>query len=62
MARELWPEGLVVLEELPESAGGKVAKQALREDAARRFGTAGILGTDSTVGGAPDPARDPDPV
>ncbi len=37
VARELWPEALVVLDSLPRSAGGKVAKQHLREDAAARF-------------------------
>lgn len=39
-ARELWPEALVVLPELPRGVGGKVAKGALREDAKRRFGDA----------------------
>ncbi len=38
VARELWPEALVVFERLPQSVGGKVAKGGLREDAARRFG------------------------
>ncbi len=38
IARELWPEALVVLPELPRGVGGKVAKGALREDARRRFG------------------------
>ncbi|MBW1882311.1 MAG: acyl--CoA ligase [Deltaproteobacteria bacterium] len=37
VARELWPEALVVLDALPQSAGGKVAKGALRDDAATRF-------------------------
>jgi acyl-CoA synthetase len=37
VARELWPEALVVLDALPQSVGGKVAKQALRDDAAERF-------------------------
>jgi acyl-CoA synthetase len=37
VARELWPEALVVLDALPQSAGGKVAKGTLREDAATRF-------------------------
>lgn len=40
VARELWPEALVVLPELPRGVGGKVAKGALREDARRRFGDA----------------------
>jgi len=38
IARELWPEALVVLDSLPHNVGGKVAKSALREDAQRRFG------------------------
>ena len=35
---EYLPERLVVLEELPRSSGGKLAKGQLREDAAARFG------------------------
>jgi acyl-CoA synthetase len=35
-SKETLPEHLVVLAELPRSSGGKVAKAALREDAARR--------------------------
>ena len=38
IARELWPEALVVFETLPHNVGGKVAKSALREDALTRFG------------------------
>jgi acyl-CoA synthetase len=38
VARELWPEALVVFESLPHSVGGKVAKSALRDDARVRFG------------------------
>ncbi len=41
IARELWPEALVVLPELPRGVGGKVAKGALRDDARTRFGAAG---------------------
>jgi acyl-CoA synthetase len=37
VARELWPEALVVFDALPQSAGGKVAKGTLRDDAATRF-------------------------
>ena len=33
VGKELWPERLVVLDELPRSSGGKVAKGALRERA-----------------------------
>lgn len=37
IARELWPEALVVFDALPRSVGGKIAKRGLREDAAKRF-------------------------
>ena len=36
VGKELWPEHLVVLDELPRSSGGKVAKGALREDVRHR--------------------------
>lgn len=36
VSKEMWPERLVVVPELPRGAGGKVAKQQLREDIARR--------------------------
>lgn len=36
VTREWFPERLVVLDELPRSSGGKIAKGALRDDAARR--------------------------
>lgn len=39
-SRELIPEYVVVLPELPRSSGAKVAKGALREDVADRFGSA----------------------
>ena len=38
VAREFWPEALVVFDALPHNVGGKVAKSALREDALVRFG------------------------
>jgi acyl-CoA synthetase len=38
LGRETFPERLVVLPELPRGSGGKIAKGALREDAARRVG------------------------
>lgn len=38
IARELWPEALVVFEALPHNVGGKIAKSALRDDAQTRFG------------------------
>jgi acyl-CoA synthetase len=36
-SKESLPERLVVVSELPRSSGGKIAKQALREDIARRL-------------------------
>ncbi|HKA13900.1 MAG TPA: class I adenylate-forming enzyme family protein [Myxococcota bacterium] len=36
---ESWPERLLVFDELPRSSGGKIAKGALREEAARRLTT-----------------------
>jgi acyl-CoA synthetase len=38
LGKETFPERLVVLPELPRASGGKIAKAALREDAARRAG------------------------
>ncbi len=40
VTREWYPEHLVIMDELPRSSGGKVAKGDLREDARRRFGAA----------------------
>jgi acyl-CoA synthetase len=37
VGKELWPEHLVVLDTLPRSSGGKVAKGALRDDIRRRM-------------------------
>jgi acyl-CoA synthetase len=36
VSREWWPEHLVVMDSLPRSSGGKVAKGELKADAARR--------------------------
>ena len=38
---ESWPERLLVLDELPRSSGGKIAKGELREEAARRLAARG---------------------
>jgi acyl-CoA synthetase len=38
VTKEWWPEHLVVVEELPRSSGGKVAKGELRADLRRRLG------------------------
>jgi len=38
VSKELWPEHLVVLDDLPRASGGKIAKGDLREDAKERFG------------------------
>lgn len=37
VSKEMWPERLIVLPEIPRVPGGKVAKQQLREDIARRL-------------------------
>ena len=39
VSTESLPERLVVVDELPRSSGGKIAKGELREDARRRFGS-----------------------
>jgi acyl-CoA synthetase len=36
VSKEIWPERLIVLPELPRGSSGKVAKQQLREDILRR--------------------------
>jgi acyl-CoA synthetase len=38
MSKELLPERLIVLDELPRSSGGKIAKGQLREDIRTRLG------------------------
>jgi acyl-CoA synthetase len=38
VSKELLPERLIVLDELPRSSGGKVAKGELREDIRARMG------------------------
>jgi len=37
VGKELWPERVVVLDEIPRASGGKVAKGALRDDIRRRL-------------------------
>jgi acyl-CoA synthetase len=37
VSKETFPEHLVVVDELPRSSGGKVAKKQLREDIRRRL-------------------------
>ena len=37
VARRLWPEQLVVVDDLPRASGGKIAKGELREDITRRL-------------------------
>jgi acyl-CoA synthetase len=46
VSREWWPEQLVVVEALPRSSGGKVAKGDLREDAKRRSAELHAKGAD----------------
>ncbi len=41
VSKEWWPERLVVVDRLPRSSGGKVAKGELRADAVRRAGEEG---------------------
>ena len=41
VSREWWPEHIVVVDELPRSSGGKVAKGELREDIRTRLGASG---------------------
>ena len=36
VSKEIWPERLITVDALPRGSGGKVAKQALREDARQR--------------------------
>jgi acyl-CoA synthetase len=40
VSKELLPERLIVVDELPRSSGGKIAKGLLREDVKARTGTA----------------------
>jgi acyl-CoA synthetase len=44
VGKDLWPEHLVVLDELPIASGGKVAKAELRNDIKRRLGGEGVTG------------------
>jgi acyl-CoA synthetase len=39
VGKELWPERVEVVDALPRSSGGKVAKGELREDIRRRLGS-----------------------
>jgi acyl-CoA synthetase len=39
VSKELWPEKLIVVDELPRSSGGKIAKGRLREDIRARMET-----------------------
>ena len=41
VSKEWWPEHLVVVDDLPRSSGGKVAKGDLRSDIKRRLGVEG---------------------
>ena len=37
VSKETWPEKLIVVEKLPRGSGGKVAKEALRQDVRKRL-------------------------
>ena len=37
VSKEIWPEHLVVVDDLPRASGGKIAKGELREDITRRL-------------------------
>jgi acyl-CoA synthetase len=44
VGKELWPERVVVVEAIPRSSGGKVAKGELRDDIRRRLAEEGAAG------------------
>ncbi len=46
VGKESWPERLVVLDALPRSSGGKIAKGDLRADVRRRLASDGAVGRD----------------
>ena len=50
---EYWPERWVVLDALPQAAGGKLAKGVLREDCRRRAGHDDMMASESGSGGGP---------
>jgi acyl-CoA synthetase len=37
VSKEVWPEHLVVVDDLPRASGGKIAKGELRDDIKRRL-------------------------
>jgi len=46
VSKEWFPEYLVVVDELPVAAGGKLAKSVLREDIRRRMAELGVRDRD----------------
>jgi acyl-CoA synthetase len=59
VSKETWPERLVVVPELPRGSGGKVAKQQLREDIARRVSAEASSERDGVGAGGNDSAERP---
>ena len=58
VSKELLPERLIVVEQLPRSSGGKIAKAALRQDIVARMGPdRPAVDTDPVSGIGPDAAR-----
>jgi acyl-CoA synthetase len=54
VGKELWPEAVVVVGELPRSSGGKVAKGELRARLTGPGGASGSVGAGAGPGGGPD--------
>jgi acyl-CoA synthetase len=59
VSKETWPERLIVVPELPRGSGGKVAKQQLREDIARRVSAEASSERDGVGAGGNDSAERP---
>lgn len=62
ISKELFPERLVVLDELPRSSGAKVAKGELREDIRRRLAAEAATPTEATTATASPQSPSSSPV
>lgn len=62
ISKELFPERLVVLDELPRSSGAKVAKGELREDIRRRLAAEAATPTEATDATTATPTPPSSPV